>query len=71
MNKKERERIELETKIIFDYLETSKIEDIIRLWIDRQTYYLKRNNLEEMPLYITHSIEDIQKFINEFKHNLN
>jgi hypothetical protein len=71
MNKKERERIELETKIIFDYLETSKIEDIIRLWIDRQTYYLKRNNLEEMPIYITHSIEDIQKFIDEFKHNLN
>lgn len=71
MNKKERERIELETKIIFDYLETSKIEDIIRLWIDRQTYYLKRNNLEEMPTYITHSIGDIQKFIDEFKHNLN
>lgn len=71
MSKKERERIELETKIIFDYLETSKIEDIIRLWIDRQTYYLKRNNLEEMPIYITHSIEDIQKIINEFKHNPN
>ena len=71
MNKKERERIELETKIIFDYLETSKIEDIIRLWIDRQTYYLKRNNLEEMPIYITNSIEEIQKFVDEFKHNIN
>lgn len=71
MSKKLRTQIEIENKIIFDYLHSTKIEEVVRLWIERQTYNLKRNNLEEMPIYITNSIEEIQKFVDEFKHNIN
>lgn len=71
MSKKLRTQIEIENKIIFDYLHSTKIEEVIRLWIERQTYNLKRDTLEEMPIYITNSIEEIQKFVDEFKHNIN
>jgi len=71
MNKKLTKQIEQETKIIFDYLHNTKLEEIVRLWIERQTYNLKRDNLDEYPFYITEAIQDLQDMIDNFKHNVN
>lgn len=71
MSKKLSQQIEKENKIIFDYLHSTDIEEIVRMWIERQTYNLKRDNLEEFPFYITEAIQDLQSMINDFKHNVN
>jgi len=71
MSKKLSKKIEIENKIIFDYLDKTDIEEIIRLWIERQTYNLKRDTLDNFPIYITQAIQDLQSMINDFKHSVN
>jgi hypothetical protein len=70
MNDKSKQ-FQLEFDIIKKHLSETDLESLVRWWVEVQTYKLKRDTLDEMPLRLTNSINEIQSIINEFKINNN
>ncbi|MEY3824531.1 MAG: hypothetical protein RLZZ13_453 [Pseudomonadota bacterium] len=75
MNKREMSKRAKQSQLEFDivkkHLSETDLESLVRWWIEVQTYKLKRETLEEMPLRLTHSINEIQSIIDEFKIGIN
>jgi hypothetical protein len=70
MDKRAKQR-QLEFDIIKKHLSETDLESLVRWWIEVQTYKLKRETLDEMPLRLTNSINEIQSIIDEFKIDVN
>ena len=75
MNKREMSKRAKQSQLEFDivkkHLSETDLESLVRWWIEVQTYKLKRETLDEMPLRLTHSINEIQSIIDEFKIGIN
>jgi len=75
MNKREMSKRAKQSQLEFDivkkHLSETDLESLVRWWIEVQTYKLKRETLDEMPLRLTHSINEIQSIIDEFKIDIN
>ena len=70
MNDKSKQ-FQLEFDNIKKHLSETDLESLVRWWVEVQTYKLKQDTLDEMPLRLTDSINEIQSIINEFKININ